>query len=65
VEAHSAASVWEQPDEDVLTVMAKVCAPRFIYRHSQKLSSSQLYRLQDPTVSRELSLLVATEIPFA
>ena len=28
--AHSAASVWEQPDEDVLTVMAKVCALLFI-----------------------------------
>ena len=24
VEAHNSTSVWEQPDEDVLTVMAKV-----------------------------------------
>jgi hypothetical protein len=30
VEAHNSTSVWEQPDEDVLTVMAKVCALRFI-----------------------------------
>ena len=36
-----------------------------VLRRSHKLASSQLSRLQEPTVSRELFLPVAAEIPFA
>ena len=47
---------------------ASTCS-RFIqinlYRRSQKLSSSQLHEFQDQIVSREVSLPVAAEMPFA
>ena len=57
---------FERCAEKLATMQFEKLEPSYqLYIRVQKLSSSRLYWLQDPSISRELSLPVAAEIPFA